>query len=51
MQQPDYTSLKIVMERLEESNCLRRLLWAVIGVAGLFGPGYLAGNLHWIRWW
>jgi len=39
------------MERLEESTCIRKLLWAGITVAGIFALGYLAGNLHWIRWW
>jgi len=39
------------MELLEESTCIRKLLWAGVAVAGIFALGYLAGNLHWIRWW
>jgi len=48
----DFKALRDGMEMLENSACIRRLLWACIAVAGgyvvLFG---LDALLAAIRWW
>jgi len=51
MQHLDYSATGKVMELLNDSSPLRKLFWACIGVAALFGVAAVLQGIGAIRWW
>jgi len=47
MKPPDYKSLRVIMELIDESPRLHRLAWALVLIGLLFALGYLCGKLPW----
>jgi len=47
----DFKPLVTGMELLNNSSPLRKLFWACIGVAALFGVAAVLQGISAIRWW
>jgi len=47
----DFKALPESMEALEKASHVRKLFWACIGVAALFGVAAVLHGIGAIRWW